>query len=300
MGPGTAPLSSLISDVAQTDLNTFFSYFPIHRTGSILRRSVDGAVIGGINNDADETALDVETIASLAPGAKVVIYLIPELSDQAIDDAINRIVSDNDTEVVNMSFGGDEFQDTTFEAVVRQGNAQGITFVASSGDSGSNRGVVSTPAAELRVLAVGGTVFAAQSDGRYGSETAWSGSGGGVSSIFGIPSYQQGVSGLASNTQRNVPDISFPARYTDTFVNGRWVGLEGTSWSSPIYVSLQLEINQMRNQRFGLVNSNIYRVQQTDFHDIAQGNNGEYLAKTGYDNVTGRGSPRGVPLGGGL
>jgi kumamolisin len=155
-------------------------------------------------------------------------------------------------------------------------------------------------AAELRVLAVGGTVFAAQSDGRYGSETAWSGSGGGVSSIFGIPSYQQGVSGLASNTQRNVPDISFPARYTDTFVNGRWVGLEGTSWSSPIYVSLQLEINQMRNQRFGLVNSNIYRVQQTDFHDIAQGNNGEYLAKTGYDNVTGRGSPRGVPLGRGL
>jgi subtilase family serine protease len=296
-GTGHAAAVIIDSDVAQTDLNTFFAYFPIRRTGSILRRSVDGAVIGSTNSDADETALDVETIASLAPGAQVVIYLIPELSDQAIDDAVNRIVSDNDSEAVNMSFGGDEYQDTTFEAAIRQGNAQGITFVASSGDSGSNGGVVSTPAAKPRVLAVGGTNFTAQSNGRYGSETAWSGSGGGVSQIFGIPSYQQGTSGLASTTKRNVPDISFPSYYTDTFVNGGWEGLEGTSWSSPIYVALQLEINQLRGQRFGLVNTNIYKVQQTDFHDISHGNNGEYSAKGGYDNVTGRGSPRGVPLG---
>ena len=142
--------------------------------------------------------------------------------------------------------------------------------------------------------------FTAQSNGGYGSETAWSGSGGGISQIFGIPSYQQGVSGLASSTHRNVPDVSFPSYYTDTFVNRRWVGLEGTSWSSPIYVALQLEMNQMRNQRFGLVNTNIYRVPEQNFHDISHGSNGEYSAKGGYDNVTGRGSPRGVPLGGSL
>jgi kumamolisin len=94
-----------------------------------------------------------------------------------------------------------------------------------------------------------------------------------------------------------VPDISFPSYYTDTLVGGGWVGLEGTSWSSPIYVALQLEINQLHAQRFGLVNTNIYKVQQNDFHDIIYGNNGRYSAKTGYDNVTGRGSPRGVPLG---
>jgi len=156
-GTGHAAGVIIDSDVAQTDLTNFFSYFSIHRTGSIIRRSVDGAVIGSTNSDNDETALDVETIASLAPGAKVVIYLIPELSDQAIDDAINRAVSDNDCEAINMSFGGNEYQDTTFEAAVRQGNAQGVTFVASSGDSGSNEGIVSTPAAEPRVLAVGGT-----------------------------------------------------------------------------------------------------------------------------------------------
>jgi kumamolisin len=201
---------------------------------------------------------------------------------------------------VNMSFGGNEFQDPTFEAAIQQGNAEGITFVASSGDNGSNGGVVSTPAAEPRVLAVGGTNFTAQSNGSYGSETAWSGSGGGVSRIFGLPSYQQGTSGLASATHRNVPDISFPAYYTDTFVSGGWVGLQGTSWSSPTYVACQLEMNQMRNQRFGLVNTNIYKVQQRNFHDIAHGSNGGYSAKIGYDNVTGRGSPRGYILGGNL
>jgi kumamolisin len=165
---GTGHIAAVIidSDVAQTDLNSFFAYFPIQRTGSIIRRSIDGAVVRSTNSDDDETALGVETIASLAPGASVVIDLIPELSDQAIDDAVNQIVSDNDCEAVNMSFGGNEYQDSTFEAAVRQGNVQGITFVAPSGDSGSNGGVVSTPAAEPRVLAVGGTNFTARSNGR--------------------------------------------------------------------------------------------------------------------------------------
>jgi subtilase family serine protease len=297
---GTGHTAAVIidSDVADSDLNTFFAYFPIKRTGSISRESVDGG--SGVNGDVDETALDVETIASLAPGADVVIYIIPELSSQAIDDAANQIVSDNTAEAVNMSFGGDEYQDTTFEAALEQGNALGITFVASSGDNGSNGGVVSTPAAEPRVLAVGGTNFTAQSNGGYGSETAWSGSGGGVSQIFTIPSYQKGTSGLASTTYRNVPDISYPSYYTDTYVSGGWVGLEGTSWSSPTYVGLQLEINQLHNQRFGLVNTNIYPVSETNFHDIAHGSNGQYSAKKGYDNVTGRGSPRGWTLGNSL
>jgi subtilase family serine protease len=293
---GTGHTAAVIidSDVADSDLNSFFSYFPITRTGSITRESVDGGA--GINGDVDETALDVETIASLAPGGNVIIYIIPDLSDQSIDDAANQIVSDNTAEVVNMSFGGDENQDTTFEAALQQGNAQGITFVASSGDSGSNGGIVSTPAAEPRVLGVGGTNYTAQSHGAYGSETAWSGSGGGVSQIFTIPSYQKGTPGLASSTYRNVPDISYPSYYTDTYVSGGWVGLEGTSWSSPTYVGLQLEINQIHSERFGLVNANIYPVSERNFHDIAHGSNGEYSAKKGYDNVTGRGSPRGWEL----
>ncbi len=157
---------------------------------------------------------------------------------------------------------------------------------------------MSTPAAEPQVLALGGTIIKFNSrTNRYVHKNAWSGSGGGVSKIFAIPTYQKGVSGLASTTHRNVPDVAFPSFYTDTFVGGSWLGLEGTSWSSPIYVALQLEINQSKSSRFGLVNKNIYSVfaasTYADFYDVTKGNNGGFNAKPGYDNVTGIGSPKG-------
>src|SRR5260370_24525849 len=156
-----------------------------------------------------------------------------------------------------MSFGGNEFKDATFESALAQGNSQGITFVATCGDSGANGGSVSTPAAEPHVLALGGTKITHSSTG-YPHKQAWTGSGGGVSKIFGIPAYQKGVSGLASTTKRNVPDVALPAFFTDTFVSGGWLGLQGTSWSSPPYVALQLHINETKSSRFGWVNHKKY------------------------------------------
>ena len=294
---GTGHTAAIIidSDVNNSDLDTFFAYFPITRTGTITRESVDGGVIGGTNKDVDETALDTETIGGLAPGANIILYIIPQLSSTAIDDAANKIVSDNVAEAVNMSFGGSEFKDATFESALTEANAKGITFVASSGDSGSAGGA-SWPAVEAHVLALGGTVIS-QSGGVYVHNQAWSGSGGGVSTIFNIPAYQKGISGKASTTKRNLPDLAFPAYYTATFVSGAWVGLEGTSWSSPTYVALQLEVNQVKGSHFGWVNPSIYSLFKssgyTNFYDVNKGSNGAYKAKAGYDNVTGIGSPIG-------
>lgn len=297
---GTGHTAAIIidSNVADSDLTSFFSYFPITRTGTISREIVSGT--GATNTDVDETALDTETIGGLAPGANVILYLIKELSTADINGAANKIVSDNTAEAVNMSFGGPEFIDKTFAAALKQGNAEGITFVASTGDNGSNGGIVSWPAVEPRVLALGGTDIS-YSGGTYVHNQAWSLSGGGVSTKYAIPAYQKGVSGLASTTKRNVPDLAFPAYYTDTFVSGAWVNLEGTSWSSPTYVALQLEINQVKGERLGWVNSAIYSVFKTeryatDFYDVTKGSNGEYSAKTGYDNVSGIGSPIGEAL----
>jgi kumamolisin len=297
---GTGHTAAIIidSNVNQSDLTTFFAYFPIKRTGTITTKIVSGS--GGINRDVDETALDTETIGGLAPGADIILYLIGALSTADINGAAHKIVTDNTAEVVNMSFGGNEFTDKTFAAALKQGNAEGITFVASSGDSGSNAGIVSWPAVEPRVLALGGTDIS-YSGGQYVHNQAWSGSGGGVSSIYAIPAYQKGVKGVASTTKRNVPDLAFPAYYTATFVSGGWVGLQGTSWSSPTYVGLQLEINQVKGTRLGWVNSAIYSVFKkegyaTDFYDVTKGSNGGYSAKTGYDNVSGIGSPIGEAL----
>jgi kumamolisin len=297
---GTGHTAAIIidSNVNVSDLNSFFSYFPIKRTGTISTKIVSGT--GAINKDVDETALDTETIGGLAPGADIILYLIGALTNADINGAANQIVTDNKAEAVNMSFGGNEFKDATFAAALKQGNAEGITFVASSGDNGSNGGTVSWPAVEPRVLALGGTDIT-YSNGQYVHNQAWSSSGGGVSKLYAIPAYQKGVKGLASTTKRNVPDLAFPAYYTDTFVSGAWAGLQGTSWSSPTYVALQLEINQVKGTRLGWVNSAIYSVFKkegyaTDFYDVTKGSNGEYSAKTGYDNVSGIGSPIGEAL----
>jgi kumamolisin len=296
-GTGHTAAIMIDSDVQNSDLSSFFAFFPITRTGTITREIVSGS--GAINGDVDETALDTETIGALAPGANIILYLIGQLSSADINGAAHKIVSDNTAEAVNMSFGGNEVTDKTFHSALVQGNAEGITFSASSGDNGSNGGTVSWPAVDPHVIALGGTDITF-SGGKYNHTQAWSGSGGGVSKIYAIPAYQKGVSGEASKTKRNVPDLAFPSFYTDTFVNGSWEGLQGTSWSSPIYVALQLEINQVKGSRFGWVNPNIYSVFKnsayTDFFDVTNGSNGLFSAKKGFDNVTGIGSPKGETL----
>ena len=178
---GTGHTAAIIidSNVKTSDLTSFFSYFPITRTGTISREIVSGT--GAINSDVDETALDTETIGGLAPGADIILYLIKELSIADINGAANKIVSDNTAEAVNMSFGGDEIKDATFTAAVKAGEAKGITWSASSGDSGSNGGIVSWPAVVPQVISLGGTDIS-YSGGKYVTDQAWSGSGGGVSS----------------------------------------------------------------------------------------------------------------------
>ena len=106
---------------------------------------------------------------------------------------------------------------------------------------------------------------------------------------------------MASNYYRNIPDVAFLAYYTDTYVSGGWENLEGTSWSSPTYVALQLGNNQEKGTRMGWVNWAIYNVflaegYSSDFYDVTVGSNGLYNAVPGYDNVTGIGSPIGQAL----
>jgi len=86
----------------------------------------------------------------MAPGATILDYNIPDLSDNSTYDGYLAIIEDNEADVVSSSFGGAEgfytaaYNDgtdftyilTMFDDLFKQGNAQGITFLASSGDSG--------------------------------------------------------------------------------------------------------------------------------------------------------------------
>ena len=98
-----------------------------------------------------ETHLDMQQTGGMAPKAKIILYNIPDLSDASIIDGLLKILEDNKADVVNMSFGGPEIfytaaynDGTDFTYLIRaeddlfaQGNAQGISFVAASGDSGA-------------------------------------------------------------------------------------------------------------------------------------------------------------------
>ena len=110
-----------------------------------------GGTFGGINDGGtDEAELDVQMVLGGAPGAKVDLLSIPDLSDQSIIDAYITAVEDGSYHVISSSFGGCElfytppynngydFTSTLalYDEIFEFGNLEGITFVASSGDSG--------------------------------------------------------------------------------------------------------------------------------------------------------------------
>jgi subtilase family serine protease len=307
-GAGRATGVEISGDYLDTDLYGYLETFGIARGGTTTRVEVaGGAKFDPTSGSASEEAtLDVETIVSLAPSTQLYMYLFPDLSDTHIEDGYNRAVSDNAVDVVNSSFGGCETGDVSFDEsidkIVAQGAAKGMTFSASSGDQGSappgcKAPAVNAPASTPDVVGVGGTSLFVNNNGSYNSEAAWSGSGGGVSKVWAIPSYQSGIKGVVGKT-RNVPDIAFPAdpnEGTSLFFAGNWAGpIGGTSWASPVFTAVQTETDQVHNSREGYVNPLIYSVYTKHgygaFHDITSGSNGAYSAHSGYDDVTGIGS----------
>jgi len=157
---------------------------------TVTIRTVDGGSgpFDPSSDDAAEASLDTQMSLGTAPGAKETLYNIPDLSDDSIADAYNAVDEDNAVDVVSSSFGGCELYYTAaynggvdytsilkaFHALFQQGNSQGITFVASSGDNGANPCLsaafvnnptngtsfiagVESPADDPNVTAVGGT-----------------------------------------------------------------------------------------------------------------------------------------------
>jgi subtilase family serine protease len=202
----------------------------------------------------------------------------------------------------------------------------GVTFVASSGDSGAP---ASWPAISPSVLAIGGTTATFDSAGNYQSEIGWSGSGGGVSPYFGQPAYQAAVVPTAMSSpngtaKRTNPDVAYGAdpgttstptgfavfdsvRYYPYYpfpffsVVPNWTGVGGTSAGSPQWAALTALANQQRGASLGQqAMQALYNAPSSDFHDITSGSNKSgdplYSAVTGYDMVTGRGSPQAAAL----
>jgi len=310
-----------------SDISTYVSQFG---SGFSLSNYSTEAVDGG-GSDAStlgEATLDVETVAGLAPGAKIIFY---NTTDTGFADAFNQMVSDQQSSgaptVVSISFGGCEGPSTYYaydeavDAIFAQGAAQGMAFIASAGDQGDEcydgSGFTFGPnffATDPNVIAVGGTETAAAGCGvgTIASTTAWNdecdagpsqgATGGGVSALFTSPPYQSGLG--VSSTYRNEPDVALPAEYTATYQSG-WGALNGTSWSAPQLAALTAQIYQYcRTAIQNPIQLYYYAYQHGTgtFTDVTSGNNQfgsdstYYTAATGFDNVSGMGIPVGTKI----
>jgi subtilase family serine protease len=247
---------------------------------------------------AMETSLDVEWAHAIAPQAKILLVEATTPSGQNLLNAIDYAVKQPDVVAVSMSFGGAEFSDeVTLDSHFQSAN-NAITFFASSGDNGAG---ASWPAASPNVVAVGGTHVNLSASGVCSSETAWAGSGGGVSAYETEPAYQKNYSISKARGHRAIPDVSYNADPATGFSiyhssgkskNG-WYRVGGTSAGAPQWAAIKALGNSADNSKFytdknSSANGNFFR-------DIKNGTNGDcgfYCQARGhYDYVTGLGSP---------
>jgi kumamolisin len=136
-------------------------------------------------------------------------------------------------------------------------------------------------------------------DGAQGGAT-----GGGVSSFFALPPYQEGLSaaltagGSKPLTNRGVPDVAGDADENtgyDVRVDGVDTVIGGTSAVAPLWAALIARINSNSSQAVGYIHPVLYQ-NQTAFNDITHGNNGDFTATPKWDACTGMGSPNGAQI----
>jgi len=304
------------------DLNNYFTSLNLN-VPQVISVSVDG----GTNSPSDpsspdtEVMLDIEVAGAVAPAAKIVVYFAPN-TDQGFLDAITTAIHDstNQPSVISISWGSAESNWTSqaltnFDEAFQSAAAMGVTVCVAAGDNGSSDAVndgnnhVDFPASSSFVLACGGTTLQA-SNGQIVSEAVWNdlpnggATGGGVSDVFALPTYQTGFNVPAPTTAtggRGVPDVAGdadPNTGYNILVDGQSEVVGGTSAVAPLWAGLIAVMNQQLGKPIGFLNPQIYvqTVEASGFHDITSGNNGAFSAGPGWDACTGLGSPVGAQL----
>src|SRR5262249_10492887 len=146
---------------------------------------------------AVETSLDVEWAHAVAPGASILLVEATSSAFSNLDTAISYAAKQSAVTVISNSWGSPEVSGETNYAPYCKQSAKVCVFAA--GDSG-NPGMY--PADNPYVVAVGGTTLQLDAGGAVLSETAWAGSGGGVSKYEKKPSYQSSVN---ATSYRGIP-----------------------------------------------------------------------------------------------
>ncbi len=254
---------------------------------------------GGASGWFGEESLDVEAVHAMAPNANVRFYGATSCQDVDLTNALDRIVDENKASIVSNSYGDTDSGASTdviaaYEQAFLQGSMQGISFMFSSGDDGDELAATGFlqsdyPASDPYITAVGGTSAAINGNGNLAFQTGWGtvkytlsadgkswnpgsflyGSGGGFSTLFNRPAYQNAAVPAGSPAGRAVPDVSLDADPNTGMLIGetqRFPGstnygeyrIGGTSLSSPLMAGVQALADQHAGGRAGLLNPAIY------------------------------------------
>jgi kumamolisin len=333
----------------QEDIDLFFQSIGVEQPPKVIAVELDGATNdfqdGGEANG--EVALDIQVAGALAPAAEIAVYFAPN-EDQGFLAAINSAIHDstNKPSVISISWGSPEAEWTgqtlnAFDEAFADAAALGITVFAASGDQGSadrlqyvrtstgqlrpnpaydGKAHANFPSSSPNVTACGGTRLIADG-GAIANETAWNdgdgwATGGGVSDIFAVPSWQQDV-GIPTSINpgervgRGVPDVAGDADINTgykIFVDGKEATIGGTSAVAPLWAGITARLNQADGRPVGFLNPKIYSATaKACFRPVTQGDNaisasGEqpetrgYDAGPGWNACTGLGTPVGMEL----
>jgi subtilase family serine protease len=247
-----------------------------------------------------EESLDVDMVSAICPLCHIILV---EANTPAVSDlgtGVNAAVSLGANFVSNSYGGSDSASDSTYDADYY--NHPGVAVTASAGDDGYG---VEYPAASQYVTAVGGTSLSPADNTRGWTETVWGSSSGGEGTGSGCSAYEtkpswQTDTGCTDRTDNDVSADADPntgVAVYDSYSEGGWLEVGGTSASSPIIAST---FALAGTPATGTYPSSYIYSNTSDLYDVTSGANGTcspaYLctAGAGYDGPSGWGTPDGV------
>jgi uncharacterized protein (TIGR03437 family) len=267
------------TQINMSDIQQFRTTYglPVNNPQALLVPGSRNPGVQSASGDLGESDLDLEWSGAVAQNATILFVYAYDVMT-----AVQYAIDQNMAPVLSSSYGSCELETpssdvTSFRSWAQQGNAQGMTWVAATGDSGAadcddsqNPGLaVDLPGSIPEVTSVGGTEFQENSGTYWAStnnasgvsalsyipETSWNDSaeigspdstGGGASVLFAKPSWQTGT-GVPSDNARHVPDLAFAASPQHdgylVYTGGATQVFGGTSAPTPSFAGMLTLLN---------------------------------------------------------
>lgn len=258
-----------------------------------------------------EISLDVQAAHATCQNCRILLVEASSSSYENLAAAELTAGKLGATEISN-SWGGPEAGEPAAKENITAFNQTGIVITASAGDDGylnwdgGESRYANFPASSPHVVAVGGTRLELGPNGGRVSETVWNGlgaGGGGCSSAFTAPQWQQSLSDWAAvgcGTHRSIADVSADADpYTGVAVYDasnqcesepavHWCSIGGTSLASPLIAGVFALAGGAHGVAYpaktlyeGEINA------PGALHDVTSGSNGECTASFNSRGVSG-------------